>query len=174
MEAKLNKDQKIIVKNLGYYQVLGGATGAGFAIYQLMQLESINTTTKFLYLYCLIVCAFSVYGGKLLLEGAYKKGLQCSLLNQVFQVLNFTLSGVSLKFVAGIMMSIGIDFSETFKLVSNFSLSEHLLSFNIDDTSVIISINIVAILLVYLIDKIQKEVEEREIQLEKEDNITYY
>jgi len=107
-------------------------------------------------------------------KGKHNKGLQFSLLSQVLQIFNFTLSGITLKFVAGIMLSLGISYTETFKVISGFSLAENTLNFDASDNSVILSINIVALFLVYLIDKVQNDIEDKEILLENEANKTIY
>ena len=174
METKLNKDQKTILNNIGYYQIIGGVTGIGFTIYQLLQTNTVNQTIAILYLFCLAVSALSVYSGQLLVKGKHNKGLQFSLLSQVLQIFNFTLSGITLKFVAGIMLSLGISYTETFKVISGFSLAENTLNFDASDNSVILSINIVALFLVYLIDKVQNDIEDKEILLENEANKTIY
>lgn len=174
METELNKDQKTILNSIGYYQIIGGVTGIGFAIYQLSQSSVINQTIAILYLFCLAVSALSVYSGQLLVKGKHNKGLPFALLSQVLQVFNFTLSGITLKFVAGIMLSLGISYTETFKIISGFSLAENKLNFDASDNSIIISINIVALFLVYLIDKIQNDIEDKEIALENEANKTIY
>jgi zinc transporter ZupT len=174
METEPNKDQKAVLNNIGYYQTVGGVTGIGFAIYQLSKVDAINQTIAMLYLFCLAVSALSVYSGQLLVKGKHTKGLQFSLLSQVLQVFNFTLSGITLKFVAGIMLSLGISYTETFKIISGFSLAENTLNFNASDNSVVLSINIVALFLVYLIDKIQNDIEDKEILLENEANKTIY
>jgi hypothetical protein len=72
------------------------------------------------------------------------------------------------------MLSIGISFTDVFKLISDFSLEENSLSFNPNDSSVVISVNIIALILVCIINKVYNEIEEQEILLEEEDSEMYY
>lgn len=174
METELNKDQKTILNSIGYYQIIGGITAIGFAIYQLSQTNVINQTIAILSIFCLAVSALSVYSGQLLVKGKHNKGLQFSLLSQVLQIFNFTLSGITLKFVAGIMLSLGISYTDTLKVISGFSLAENTLSFDASDNSVILSINIVSLFFVYMVDKVQNDIEDKEIALENEANKTIY
>ncbi|MEA5137702.1 hypothetical protein [Arcicella rigui] len=174
MEIELHKDQQTVIRGIGFYQAVGGFTGCGLAAYQLLQAEINNLSIAILYLYCFGVSIFSIYAGLLLLEGNHKKGLPFSLVTQVLQLLNFTLSGVTLKFVSGVMLSIGFSFTDVFKLISDFSLEENSLNFNPNDNSVVISVNIIALILVCLINKVYNEIEEQEILLEEEDSQMYY
>lgn len=174
MEIELQKDQQTVLKGIGYYQTIGGFTGCGLAAYQLLETEINNISIAVLYLYCFGVSLFSIYAGQLLVKGNHRKGLPFSLITQVLQLLNFTLSGVTLKFVSGIMLSIGISYTDVFKLVSGFSLEENSLSFNPNNSSIVISVNIIALILVCLINKVYNEIEEQEILLEEEDSQMYY
>ena len=68
----------------------------------------------------------------------------------------------------------GISYTDVFKLVSGFSLEENSLSFNPNNSSIVISVNIIALILVCLINKVYNEIEEQEILLEEEDSQMYY
>ncbi|MDN3586907.1 hypothetical protein QWY86_09525 [Pedobacter aquatilis] len=115
--------------------------------------------------------SFSIYCGQLLLKGKIKEGLKLSTINQALQVINFAIFGFSFKFVAGLILSIGIDYTNDFNFTFNFSFPGFQFNINSNGELVTVGFNIVAIYLVYFINKIQQEIDNRETLFKTSQNI---
>lgn len=162
MENILNKDIKSKIKGLAIYQIAGGIIGIGLTIWLIAQTVTITGLVILIFILAAGLYSLSIYCGQQLLKGKIKSGLKLSTINQALQVINFAVLGFAFKFVAGLILSIGIDYTNDFNFTFNFSLSEFQFNINSDKELVTVGFNVVAIYLVYLIDKLQQEIENRE------------
>jgi hypothetical protein len=162
MENVLNNDIKSKIKGLAIYQIAGGIIGIGLTIWSIAQAVTITGLLILFFVLAAGLYSFPIYCGRQLLFGKIKSGLKLSIINQVLQVINFAVLGFAFKFVAGIILSIGIDYTNNFNFTFNFSLSEFQFNINSGKELITIGFNVVAIYLVYLIDKLQQEIENRE------------
>ena len=171
MENILSNDLKSKIKGLAIYQIVGGIIGIGLTIWLVAQTVTITGLVILIFILAAGLYSFSIYCGKLLLNGKIESGLKLSIINQAMQILNFAVLGYAFKFVAGLILSFGVDYTNTFDLTFNFSLSEFQFNINKDKELVTVGFNIVAIYLVYLIDKLQQEIENRETLFKASQNI---
>lgn len=157
MEEYLDGNIRIKLKGLSYYQIVGGLFGLGLTVLTRIQLA---TTTNLLIftLACFIASfTFSVICGLLLLKKNLKLGLPLSTVNQVLQVFSFSLAGYSFKYVAGLLLSLGLDLTDGFDFKINFSIPAFQADINTDSDVAFVGFNLVAVYLIYYIDKLQKD-----------------
>ena len=171
MENILNNDIKSKIKWLAIYQIVGGIIGIGLTIWLIAQTVTITGLVILFFILAAGLYSFSIYCGKQLLKGKIKSGLKLSIINQALQVINFAVLGYAFNFVAGLILSIGINYTNDFKITFNFSLSEFQFNINSDKELVTVGFNIVAIYLVYLIDRLQQDIENRETLFKASQNI---
>ncbi len=167
----LSNDIKSRIKGLAYYQIAGGVIGIGLTIWLIAQTAIVTGLAILIFILAAGLYTFSIYCGQQLLKGETKTGLKLSVFNQALQTINFAVLGFAFKFVAGLLFSIGIDYTNDFKFNFNFSLCEFQFNINSDKEMATIGINIIAIYLVYYINKLQQEIENKESILKASQNI---
>ena len=151
MNEYLNGDIKLKIQGLAYYQIVGGAVGLGLTVMALIQAETTNglllsMLTVFAGLFC-----FSIICGQQLLKGNLKRGLKLSTVNQFLQVFNFAFAGYSFKYVAGLLLSLGIDLTQGFNFTFNFSIPAFRFNINAENDVLNVGFNLIAIFLVCLL-----------------------
>lgn len=171
MENIMTNNIKSKIKGLAIYQIAGGIIGIGLTIWLMAQTVTITGLVILMFILAAGLYSFSIYCGQQLLKGKIKSGLKLSTINQALQVINFAVWGFAFKFIAGLILSIGIDYTNDLKFTFNFSLSEFQFFINSNKGLVNVGINLVAIYLVYLIDKLQQEIENRENLFKASQNI---
>jgi hypothetical protein len=164
MQPFLSKKSKIKLKVFGWYQIIGGILGVLLTFYLLAHTNQVTGLIIILYLVAFGLYAFSIYCGWLLLTDNQLKGLNLSIINQAFQILNFTLFGYGFMYVSGMMILGGVKAEDGFKIAFNFSLtSTWHLYFASDDKSMELGINFLAIYLVYFADKLRTTIKSEKL-----------
>src|SRR6185312_8988857 len=110
MNDLLDNSLKGKLKGLAYYQIIGGVLGICLTIWLLAQTGTITGLVIILFSVALGLYSFSIYSGQQLLKGNTKKGLRLSVINQILQTINFAISGFAYKYVAGLMLYVGIKY----------------------------------------------------------------
>ena len=152
----MTKKQRTKLKAVAYYQILGGAFGLCVISY------SILTTLDISYLSTIILGLFSalyffsIYCGQQLIQGKVNRGLRLSKVNQLLQVIHISLLGFTYKYVSGLMVTIGIDYTTDFNLLFNFVLSTFDLTISPNSDKVIIGINLTSIYIIYLLEELKQ------------------
>lgn len=162
---------KAKINFLAYYQIVGGAIGIIFLVWLLVSTLPVQGFNILLFLIMAVFFALSICAGWLLVEKRIEAGLTLSKINQILQILGFGFGAYGFKYVAGIMLSLGIDLKDDANFIFNFSISK--LEFFINSTKDLakVEVNLVAIYLVYFIIKIQDTIlYQRKIGLVKEDD----
>ncbi|NVO84076.1 hypothetical protein [Hymenobacter terrestris] len=155
----MNDDIQTKIKRLAYYQIFGGVIGIILIIWLIAQTVTITGILILIFIFAAGLYSFSIYCGNHLLKEETEIGLKLSIINQALQVINFSVSGFAFKFVAGLALIASIDYTDDFKFTFNFSLSESQFTINSEEEFIIMGFNMVAIYLVYFIDKLQQEIE---------------
>lgn len=159
MDVFLTKDIKNKITGLAYYQIAGGIIGLLLLIWYIAHTVTITGIIILVFILTLGLYSFSIYCGNQLLKGKISVGLKLSQINQSLQILNIAILGYAFKYVAGLILSVGIDYTNEFKFILDYSLSEFQFRINKDITIVTVGINLVAVFLVYFIGILQQEVE---------------
>jgi hypothetical protein len=170
MKSLLSKKVANKVRFIAYYQIVGGIVGLGLAAWLSSKTTQFPVSVVIIYLLVIGFYYFSIYCGILLLKQDLKKGLKLSLINQLLQVFNFSVLGYSFKYISGVLLIIGLDFTNETKSSIRFSLGSEF-QFNLNgggnEELTNLGFNLVAIFLVYFIDRLQHKIEEKE-ELEQE------
>ena len=148
------------LKALAIYQIIGGLLGLIITIWAVIEF---TTFTPFIIL--LFAIAFGLYIFSLLsgwlLWNQYTAGVKCSLINQYFQIVQFTIGGWAYTYISGGYFSLGVDLTYSYKLLIDFGIIStwQLKAFTQTDV-VQLSFNFVAILLIVFLTHVKRDLEE--------------
>jgi hypothetical protein len=168
----ISKRSKIRLELLGWYQIIGGIAGVLVTFWILSKTAQITGMIAMLFLIAFALYCFSVYSGKLLLGTQYSGGLSLSILNQIPQIVSFAFIGYAYQFNAGAMVELGISYGAgTVSSGLNFRvdfgmMSKWLFSIASDDLSFKLSVNFVAVYLIYFIGKLKETLQHEKINYE--------
>lgn len=157
------------IKILSWYQIIGGIIGLGMMIQYILQTEAFNGYAVLLLFVMLILYLFSVASGLILLKNP-AKGMLPSRINQIIQIIGFAVAGYSFQYISGLGVSIGFDITEGMLLKLNAALSSFEYNWNTDHDEAFLVVNIVPLVVMYLLNKIENELEQENpsIELTKE------
>lgn len=137
---------------LSIYQMFGGIIGIVILIYLLFQLDEINVAYIFVLGIGFTLYIFSFAAGLFLFQRK-PYGLKFSLLNQLLQVIGFSFWGFGIEYVAGLSFSVFLKYTDSFDFTTTLGLSNWHILINGDGQIREISINLVALFLVFVILK---------------------
>src|SRR5215831_3400857 len=149
------------LKVLGIYQIVGGALGIGMTIW-MMDLSSVSALLLLIILIAMALFAYSMFCGVLLLRRP-KPGLKHSMINQLLQVVSFSVLGFSFQYAGGIFLSVGMDLTDSLLFKFNAGISSWQIIFSSSNDYLIINLNLVALSLVYVINRLLNKMNENEI-----------
>ncbi len=96
---------------------------------------------------------FSILCGRMLFRNT-KRGLILSLVNQVLQVIYFSFGAYGFQYVAGLRVGIGVDMVEGWIFKFRLAISSFHFSFGSDLDQRFIGVNIVALFLIFWIERL--------------------
>jgi hypothetical protein len=161
MQTIFSKNINNKLNYLGIYQLIGGVLGLMLTIWLLTQVGQMTTLIALLFLLAFVLYAFSICCGVLLLGTQYSVGLKLSMLNQVLQIGSFQFLGYAYLYISGCFLNLGIGYSvgnsaSGLKMGFDFGLmSKWQLSIASQNHSFALYVNLVAIYLIYFIDKLR-------------------
>ncbi len=159
MEDQFSKNIKSNLTNLGIYQIIGGAIGLLFIIWTIFKSPISPIEALLIYLIIVSLFLYSVFCGILCIK-VKKNALNHSLANQILQVFSFAIMGFAFKYVAGFYLTIGLDLADSFNLHFGAGLSKIDFNINNEKKRLEVDFNLVALALIYWIDKLLKKVKE--------------
>jgi hypothetical protein len=175
---KLSFDTEDRMKSIGWYQILGGIYGLGVLLYLLIRTGTLRGTGFLLLALTIILFSFGIYSGNLLRKTDIR-GLKLSTWNQALQILQIGVGAIVFEFYSGIRLSFGFEWRESFLPDGRISFSGFNFQYSQSNGSLLsFWINIIPIIVIYLIDKIEKDIEERKqiaetsVELANEEKIT--
>jgi hypothetical protein len=152
------------IKIIGIYQIIGGLIGLIATILLLAKFGFINGSSFKMFLLFILLYSFSVFCGYLLIKKQFEKGLNYSIINQLIQVLSFSILGFSFKFYSGLFLSLGINLTTDTILTYNFGLTTWNFKLNSESGIIEISINLVALILINIIFKLKEKLKLQKTQ----------
>ena len=162
------KNSTLTLKVIGWLQVIGGITGLGLMAYLMLQTGAINGALLLIFLIGISLFCFSIYSGKRLVWDAQKKsGIILSIINQVIQIFQWSLSGYGFTYSSGAELAIGV---QGFELKFNISAIISSFKMSINSSEVFfLKINIIAIIIIFVLaDILKKNQEEKERVITKD------
>lgn len=145
------------IKFLGVYQIAGGLVGIMLLAYQFIVVDNIPAYQYYLSILPLSLFLFSIYAGNLLIGKKYLKGLVVSTINQLLQILGFSIGGVMFIYGSGVFLSVGLDLTDDVIFRSLFWTSYADIGIISDKSQFMLTFNIVAIFLLYQLVKLRKQ-----------------
>jgi hypothetical protein len=164
MNEHLQKTAKIQIKAIAFYQIIGGIVGYLTTILSILN----NANIHFSYIvaiYIIVSYAFfsySIYCGFILLKKPII-GLKHSKVNQLLQIVSFSISGFAFKYISGIMVGIIVTWGIKVDLSLKYQVSIWKLLFNYETDYNAISLNFIALLLYLLLRKQSIEIRKQEL-----------
>lgn len=159
----INHLPKGIIKKLqalAIYQIFGGLFGLIITTFHIIQFPTFTPFIILLFAVALGLYIFSLLSGWLLWN-QYTTGIQCSLINQYLQIVQFAIGGCAYTYVSGGYFSLGIDLTYSYRLLVNFGFtSTWQLKAFADTPAIQLSFNFVAILLIVFLTHVKRDLEE--------------
>ena len=143
------------LKWLGIYQIIGGALGLVLTIIAVFPFNNLFNTI--LFIPCCLLFGLSIYTGWQTYKLTYL-GLQLTFINQLLQLFSLTVGKFGFHFVAGIGLRFTLDFTNSLNLGFALGLSDIDITINRGPNEYFIGINLIALILIYLTDKIMAEI----------------
>jgi hypothetical protein len=159
MDNYLTKGIQSKIKGLAYYQIIGGIIGVCLTIWLIAKTVTITGLFLLFILFALGLYVFTIYCGQQLLKGDLKKALTLSIINQCLQTISFVMFGYAYKYASGLFLSIGVDLTESLKFTFAFAFTTFQFNINSDNENIVVGLNVLALYLIYFIDKLQAQVE---------------
>lgn len=164
------KSTTLTLQIISWLQIVGGVTGIGLVAYLMLQTGTINGAILLIFLVGLGLFSYSIYSGKRLLTDADKvTGIILSIINQVVQLFQWSMFGYGLSYSSGAEITLGVQ-GLTFKFNFAAIVSTFKMAINTDD-EFFIKLNLIAILIIFVLVDIMKELKdeggEQEIEGQK-------
>lgn len=147
---------KPLVITLALYQLLGGLLGLFFLLRMVPQLSSPAASTWAGLMLAAALYTFSVLCGFLLLNSR-RSSFTLSLVNQVLQVFSFGFGGLAYNYVAGLKVGLGLEFLANWVVKFKLSLSSFNFSLGAGTGISFVTVNLLALVLLYLLEKSRDE-----------------
>ncbi len=148
----------VLIRLIGVIQILGGLLGLTLTFRQ-----GFGFVFNYFIYFIIITFAFSfgIYCGVILLTKNISRGINLSIINQFLQVVQFSILGNGIEYVAGIYFAIGFSDTPSFNLQYKFSTykSSCFLSFMTGDEEIKVMINLIAILFIVYLYKVYSKFE---------------
>jgi hypothetical protein len=145
---------------LAIYQIIGGMLGLIITTVIIIQFPTFTPFIILLFAIALGLYIFSLLSGWLLWN-QYTAGIQCSLINQYLQIMQFAIGGCAYTYISGGYFSLGFDLTYSYRLLVDFGLiSTWQLKAFTGTPAVQLSFNFVAILLVVFLTHVKRDIQE--------------
>ncbi|QNF34035.1 hypothetical protein HUW51_15380 [Adhaeribacter swui] len=144
------------LKYLGWYQIAGGILGLFIILWTILNRSTVPGSTLSIFFIAMALYAFSIYCGSLLIqeETKSKTKIKWTRINQSLQIIHLSAFGITYKFYSGIQLSFGVDLSNNFLINFLYSLSGFELAYSSISAEIIVMINIVPILILKYLTKV--------------------
>ncbi len=162
MEELFSTKIKSSLTKLGIYQTAGGTLGILIIIWSIYNSISITGVSVLIYLSMSFFFAYSIFCGILCIK-KNRDALIHSLINQMLQVFGFAVMGYALKYIAGFYLTIGLDLTDSLQFTSGTGISKFAFNINNEKERLEIDVNLIALGIVYWIDRLKQKVKSEEI-----------
>lgn len=158
----MNADIKSKMSIIGWYQLIGGFAGAMLVLYTMFNISQFSALMMLLFGVMLSFFGYSIFCGKLCLD-CKANALRHSYINQLLQLLGFSVLGVSFSYVAGLFFTIGLDLTNEIKLHLNVGISKFDFSINMNEELTYFNFNVIAFAFIYYIDKLSAKMKDQKV-----------
>lgn len=145
------------LKALGIYQLIFAITGLGVTMWVMLQQGFQFPQITIVFIVVTLMYLFGIYTGISCFQ-TKEKCLWYSSINQYLQLASFSIAGYGFKYVAGLSLNLGFDLTTGFMIRLKLELfSFWHIDFNSHSDVILVNLNIVALIVILLIDKIKKQ-----------------
>ena len=159
MKKLISKETELHLLKLGLYQIVGGAIGLLVFLWVVYAGQIFTGPVIILYVLIFIFYVYSIYCGILCIK-VKQSALKLSLINQLIQLIGFTVVGFSFNYVAGVYIRVGLDITSSMNFDFGIGISSFWLSTISEPNRFIIDINLIALVLIIWIDSVRTRVKE--------------
>jgi hypothetical protein len=150
------RDTSLTLKIIGWQQIVGGIAGIGVIAYLMLQTAAVNGGVLLIFLTGLALFIYSIYVGKSLLTDENKRvAIILAIINQAFQLIQWSMFGYGLSYSSGAELTVGI-VDTTFKFDLAIITSKFQMSIN-SDPDFLLKINLFAFLVMLVLVDILNE-----------------
>jgi hypothetical protein len=148
------------IRFISWLQIIGGISGLWLISTLLLQTGAITGGILFIFLIGISLYIFSIYSGNILLRGPNKKkGLMLSIVNQSFQLIQWSMFGYGFSYSCGLELLIGIK-NLSFYFKYDILFSTFLMSIN-SNNDFFVKINIIPVFLLVILVDIYMEIRKK-------------
>lgn len=146
--------RNIHIKAIAIYQILGGVIGIALLVLVMFGGE-VTVTQEVLRFSILagLLYIFSILCGRMLFRNP-RKGLRLSLVNQVLQVVYFSIGAWAFQYVAGLRIGVGVDMVGGWIFKFRLALSSFHFSAGSDLGQKFVGVNLVALFLIFWLERL--------------------
>jgi hypothetical protein len=159
MKKLISKETELHLLKLGLYQIVGGAIGLLVFLWVVYSGQLFTGPVIILYVLIFIFYVYSIYCGILCIK-VKQSALKLSLINQLIQLIGFTVFGFAFNYVAGVYIRVGLDITSSMNFDFGIGISRFWLSTISEPDRFIIDINLIALVLIIWIDNVRTAVKE--------------
>jgi len=103
-----SNDVAFKLKAPGVYQIVFGLPGLALTLWLMMSTGFNSIMLVLMFIIPIALYAYSIYCGMLLFQ-KHDAALKHTVINQYLQLINFSIAGYAFKYVAGPLVTLGID-----------------------------------------------------------------
>ncbi|PVY37318.1 hypothetical protein [Pontibacter virosus] len=154
----MNTSERNQIKALALYQIIGGLLGIALTLWVIFSGKMVvDQAALRIGLFAGGLYIFSILCGRMLFR-SQKRGLKLSLINQVLQVVYFSFGAYAFQYVAGLRIGVGVDMVAGWIFKFRLALSSFHFSIGTDLGQKFIGINLVALFLIFWIERLMEKV----------------
>ncbi len=159
-QINLNKQIRNQIKAIALYQFIGGILGIALTVWVLLSGEMVvDQMAMRIGLFAGGLYIFSILCGRMLFRNP-RRGLVLSIVNQVLQVVYFSFGTYAFQYVAGLRIGVGVDMVAGWIFKFRLALSSFHFSVGTDLGQKFIGVNLVALFLIFWIERLMEKVKE--------------
>ncbi|MCP2045339.1 hypothetical protein [Pontibacter sp. HSC-36F09] len=156
----MNTPERNQIKAIALYQILGGILGIALTVWVMFSGEMVvDQTALRIGLFAGGLYIFSILCGRMLFRNP-RRGLVLSIINQLLQVVYFSFGAYGFQYVAGLRIGVGVDMVEGWIFKFRLALSSFHFSFGTDLGQKFIGINLIALFLIFWIERLMEKVKQ--------------
>ncbi|HLY68216.1 MAG TPA: hypothetical protein VKR53_00725 [Puia sp.] len=164
MEKFISAESKNALVKLGLYQIVGGCLGLIVLTWQILKSPVTLGGSLIILLIGMLFFGYSIFSGWQCTKMT-ARALTYSFINQGIQILGIEAGGYAFQYVSGLSFGASLHLTGSVKFDFELGLSAIILYFGAQPGVIIIDINVMAIIVFVLIDRLNNKVKaEKEIR----------
>ena len=139
------------INYIGWYQLLGGLGGALYILYSLIAVHKRTSIQFLVFGFMITFFIYSIFCGIKCIQ-LHKKALTFTMINQLFQLFGFAVTGYAFRYIAGIYLTVGVNLLHAIEFSLGYGFLKFDFSLNQHSPDVWVSFNLIAFALVFWIE----------------------